>query len=152
MRIFAENLHGHPRIAMRIDDTKFNETYVNANVAIAKSAGLYEMFSTKCPESPDMFTHYMSKWVADDENKCFNQTWEPYATTVRLSREKVAGHAKIAPHLETFATNLAGDAQLSKWWACEMTYRRGSDMAKRAMQILNLSEAELEEIVKECKA
>lgn len=69
---------------------------------------------------------------------------------VRLSQDKLLRHPAIRARLDHLMGLLSGDSDLANWWANDMCYLRGSPVAKKAMAAFDLSQDEMEKIVREC--
>lgn len=69
---------------------------------------------------------------------------------VRLSQDKLLRHPAVRSRIEHLMASLSSDEELIDWWANDMCYLRGSPVAKKAMAAFDLSQDEMEKIVREC--
>ena len=80
------------------------------------------------------------------------QVLEETPLPVKLSQDKLLGHPAVQHRLNELMAGIANDPLLFGWWANDMRYLRGSDMAAHAMEVLSLTQEQMEKLVLECKA
>lgn len=123
---------------------KAQETLLRAN-------GFLFVANYKPPKSQMPFARVTEKFTANDDGTATQEiVEEPRA--IKLSQEKLLRHPDIAVHLQGLITAISTDTDLSDWWANDMRYLRGSTVAKKAMAAFDMSQDEMEKIVRECLA
>ena len=150
---YKPNNRGGARIT--ITDEMTDEAKA-AQRAIAAAQGLLPVSNATPKPAPGPFGTYIEKMspVTDEYGGIvgYSQSWEFHATRIRLSQEKILTSETIAPILPQLIQAFSSDEQLAGWWANDMTYVRGSAMAQRAMQVLGLTQEQLEQLALRCRA
>ena len=113
--------------------------------------GFGEVVGYEPPKSQMPFA-IVSERFEDAGDGTFRQVLEETPLPVKLSQDKLLGHPAVQNRLGDLMAGIANDSLLSGWWANDMRYLRGSDMAARAMEVLGLTQEQMEKIVLECKA
>ena len=151
---YKPNNRGGARIEIPDDAPK---AFADAQRAIASSQGLLPVSNWTPRPKGDMFEMVVGERflpVTDEYGGVtgYSHAWEIRPRRIKLSQAKLMADKDIAPILQTLAPAVAENPSLSAWWANDMTYVRGSEMANLAMQTLGISRDKLEEIVIRCKA
>lgn len=139
-----------PGATLAVTDDMIQEV-ADAQRAMAAAQGYLPVTNyTPAPELPGFFGLYQPTYARTNDGEGYLITWTFRARPVRLSQAKILADEAIAPLLPTLAPALAQDEQLAKWWTSNMTYLRGSPMAARAMEVLNVTQEQLEAIARRC--
>lgn len=114
-------------------------------------SGFGEVVGYEPPRSQMPFA-IVSERFEDSGGGTFRQVLEETPLPVKLSQDKLLGHPAVQHRLNELMAGIANDPLLFGWWANDMRYLRGSDMAARAMEVLGLTQEQMEKLVLECKA
>lgn len=114
-------------------------------------SGFGEVVGYEPPKSQMPFAIVSERFEAVGDGT-FRQVLEETPLPVKLSQDKLLGHPAVQHRLNELMAGIANDPLLSGWWANDMRYLRGSDMAARAMEVLGLTQEQMEKLVLDCKA
>lgn len=133
------------------------EDVINAQRKMAADLGLLPVRNYTERPAHDFFVYppvERFEVVKDDlgNDIAYNHSWVTKARVVRLSQEKILADAAIAPLLPALSAAMAGNAILANWWASNLSYVRGSQVAQVAMETLGLTQEQLESLAKRCLA
>ena len=122
---------------------------------IAAASGMLSVSGYSDRPAPSRFGIYTEKFtpVADGNGVVtgYTHSWEFRPFRIPLSQEKILTDETVAPILVQLIEQFSGDPELVSWWTSDCAYVRGSAIAARAMQILGLTQEELEAVVLRCR-
>lgn len=133
------------------------EEVVNAQRKMAADLGLLPVRNYTKRPAHDFFTYppvERFEVVKDDigNDIAYNHSWVTKARIIRLSQEKILADTEIAPLLPKLSAAVANNATLANWWTSNLSYLRGSPVARLAMETLGLTQEQLESLAKRCLA
>ncbi len=100
--------------------------------------------------TPTKFCGYEPQFTLSNDGLSYQITWIEKPYYIKLSHAKLA----MLQMGELSGVNLValikGNKDLRNWWLYDLRYLRGSPMALLAQQTFGLTQAQLEEIVKQC--
>lgn len=149
---YKPNKRGGARITITDD---MPEEVKTAQRAIATAQGLLPVSNVTPRPEPTRFGMYREEFkpVTDEYGGVvgYSQSWVFLPVRVRLSQAKLVADPAIAPMVATLAPMLQQDEKLASWWANDMTYVRGSEMAQKAMEVFGMTQEQIEQIALRCR-
>lgn len=133
------------------------EDVITAQRKMAADLGLLPVLNYTKRPAHDFFVYppvERFEAVKDDlgNDIAYNHSWVTKARVIKLSQEKILADAMIAPLLPRLSAAMASNAVLANWWASNLSYVRGSHVARVAMETLGLTQEQLESLAKRCLA
>lgn len=149
---YKPNRRGGARITITDD---MPEEVKSAQRSIATAQGLLPVSNVSPKPAYTPFGTYRERLlpVTDEYGGVtgYSQSWTFMPARIHLSQAKLISDPDIAPLIATLAPMLQQDAQLASWWANDMTYVRGSEMAAKAMEVFGMTEEQVEQIALRCR-
>ena len=149
---YKPNNRGGARIVIT---NEMSQVVKDAQREIATAQGLLPVSNVSAKPAATPFGQYTERLLPTTDEygnvTGYVQSWDFHPARIRLSQEKILTDETIAPLVPGLIQAFSSDEQLSKWWSNDMTYVRGSEMAQRAMEVLNLTQEQLEQIALRCR-
>ena len=149
---YKPNKRGGARITVTDD---MPDEVKAAQRAIAATQGLLPVSNVMPRPAATPFGVYAERMlpVTDEYGGVtgYSQSWVFSPTRIHLSQSRLVADPAIAPLVATLAPMLQQDEKLASWWANDMTYVRGSEMAQKAMEVFGMTQEQVEAIVLRCR-